>query len=128
MKRGNFAISLTRCCPPCLSISAAFLQTPCPDPVIVQVSGSVGCTEGERAIDWTLVQGVFEVLQTKKKHYSKCTSERNGFICHHNYLNFIYTQADYFFGQCCRLNVCNTFFFRSSCYREKKTAQKICLK
>lgn len=51
-----------------------------------------------------------------------------GFICHHNYLNFIYTQADYFFGQCCRLNVCNTFFFRSSCYREKKTAQKICLK
>lgn len=34
--------------------------------MIVQVSGSVGCTEGERAIDWTLVQGVFEVLQTKK--------------------------------------------------------------
>lgn len=131
MKGGNFAISLTRCCPPCLSISAAFLQTPCPDPVIVQVSGSVGCTEGERAIDWTLVQGVFEVLQTKKNIIVNVHLKGMalyGFICHHNYLNFIYTQADYFFGQCCRLNVCNTFFFRSSCYREKKTAQKIGLK
>lgn len=34
--------------------------------MIFQVSGSVGCTEGERAIDWTLVQVVFEVLQPKK--------------------------------------------------------------
>lgn len=75
MKRGNFAIW-----PGAVRRAWAFLQTPCPDPVIVQVSGSVGCTEGERAIDWTLVQGVFEVLQPKKNHYSKCTSERNGFI------------------------------------------------
>lgn len=36
--------------------------------MLVQVSGSVGCTEGKHAIDWTLVQGVFEVLQPKKPH------------------------------------------------------------